>query len=290
MRVVLTGASGQLGSSVVAALVATGHEVSAWSGSDTGRRGDVALRPMDLTNLGAIRNALEDADPEVVIHAAALSSADAVRNDPALGYAVNVEATAALAAWCGERDRRIIYTSTDMVFDGSKAWWNELDRAEPILQYGRLKLEAEAPILAVSRGLVTRISLLYGPSRSGRETYVERTLQGLRSGVPQTFFEDEFRTPLDLETAGKILVLLAERDAVGLLHVAGPERLSRFDLVRRQAEALGLDTQLVRANRQADVTLAEPRPADISMDTSRLRTVLPDLTIPTVEQTMTAPR
>jgi dTDP-4-dehydrorhamnose reductase len=72
-----------------------------------------------------------------------MSAAEAVRLDPARGRAVNTEATARLADWCARRDRRIVYTSTDLVFDGSRPWSREEDRAEPVLAYGRTKRDAE---------------------------------------------------------------------------------------------------------------------------------------------------
>lgn len=290
MRVVLTGASGQLGSTLLFRLVESGHKVWAWSGKEEGTRGPISLRPMDLTDEEAVARGLAEADPEVVIHAGALSSAEVVRRDPVRGRAVNTEATARLANWCATHGGRLVYTSTDMVFDGSKAWSCEEDRAEPILAYGRTKHDAEPAVLAVPRGLVARMSLMYGPSRSGRESFYERTIAGLRGGVSQTFFEDEFRTPLDLESAALILVRLAESEVRGLFHVAGPERVSRYDLVRRQAMALGVDPALVLANRQADLTFAEPRPVDVSLDTSKLRGLFPDLQIPTIEEALATPR
>lgn len=290
MRVVLTGASGQLGSNLVFRLVQAGHEVWAWSGTEAGRRGDVTLRPVELTDAAAVTRELTEADPDVVIHTAAISAAEAVRRDPERGRAVNVEATARLAAWAATHERRLVYTSTDLVFDGARSWYREDDRAEPILAYGRTKLEGESSVSAVPRGLTARMSLMYGPSRSGRESYYDRTLAGLRQGTPQTFFEDEYRTPLDLETAATILVRLAESDARGVVHVAGPQRMSRFEMVRRLAVAHGLDPALVRANRQADVTFAEPRPVDVSLDTSRLRSLLPDLPPPTIEEAVAASR
>ncbi|WP_406693725.1 SDR family oxidoreductase [Singulisphaera sp. Ch08] len=290
MRVVLTGASGQLGSTLLFHLVGAGHEVWAWSGSEQGTRGPITLRAVDLTEDQAVARGLSEVDPEVVIHAAAISSAEAVRRDPVRGRAVNTEATARLAAWCAEHGRRLVYTSTDLVFDGSKAWYREDDQAEPILAYGRTKHDAEPAVLAVPRGVVARMSLMYGASRSGRESYYERTIAGLRGGTPQTFFEDEYRTPLDLESAARILVRLAESEVRGLLHVAGPERVSRFELVRRQAIALGLDPALVLANRQADLTFAEPRPVDVSLDTSKLRSHFPDLSLPTIEEAVVSLR
>jgi dTDP-4-dehydrorhamnose reductase len=288
MRVLLTGASGQLGAYLVDRLVAAGHDLVAWSGTASGHRGGVPLVSVDLANPGATGHALAAADPGVILHTAAVSTAEAVRRDPARGRIVNVEATGQLAAWCARHGRRMVYTSTDLVFDGSRAWNREDDPTEPILAYGRTKRAAEPFVLAVPGGLVARVSLLFGPSRSGRASPFDRTMDALRRGEPQTLFADEFRTALDLATAAEILVLLAGSDVAGLLHVAGTQRVSRHGLILRAARALGLDPGLIRANLQGDVALAEPRPADVSLDTSRLAALFPDLRRPTIEEAVAA--
>ena len=240
MRVVLTGASGQLGAYLVDGLIGAGHEVRAWSGSERGARCGVGLRPVDLTDEGAVSRALADDDPEVVLHAAALSAAEAVRRDPERGRAVNVEATERLAHWCAEHDRRLVFTSTDLVFDGARAWSREEDPAEPVLEYGRTKKEAETAVVAVPRGLVARVSLLYGSSCGGSPpSFFDRALDALSAGETQTFFNDEFRTPLHYATAAAILVRLIDSDATGLLHVAGRERASRPELMQRARRNLG---------------------------------------------------
>lgn len=288
MRVVLTGASGQLGGYVAQRLCKAGYETIAWSGTERGERVGVSLWPVDLTNLGAVERALTEGDPAAIIHAAAVSAIDAVRLDPARARAVNVTATRFLADWCDRHGRRLVYTSTDLVFDGRRGWYAEADQPEPVMAYGRTKLEAEAAVRALAGGVVARTSLMYGPARGGKPTYVDRTIAALLRGEPQTFFEDEFRTPLDLTTAADVLVQLADSDLAGLVHVGGEERTSRFDLARRIAGALRLDQTLVKANRQADVAFAEPRPADVSLDTSLLATLLPGLRRPTIEEAIVA--
>jgi dTDP-4-dehydrorhamnose reductase len=286
MRIVVTGASGQLGSYLIDRLFERSHEIVAWSGRTTEARSGITLRPVELTDRGAVASALADAAPDVVIHAAAVSSADAAYRDPPRSHAVNVLATQVLSKWAATHDRRLVYTSTDLVFDGSKSWYREDDPAHPISVYGRTKHAAERFVLDVPRGLVARLSLLYGPSRSGRQGFFDRTMSALRAGTPQAFFTDEHRTPLDYVTAARALVRLAEAETLGTIHLGGPERLSRFELMSRAAAALGIDPTLVRPNRRADVPFAEPRPADLSLDSSRLTRLFNDLACPQVENAL----
>ena len=288
MRILITGASGQLGAYLIDEAHRRGHEPLAWSGTDAGARSGVPLRPIDLTDRRAVERSLDEARPDLIIHAAALSSADAVRLDPGRAEQVNVEATRTLAGWSEHHERRLVFTSTDLVFDGSKPWNREDDPARPLLAYGRTKLDAEAAVLSSPAGLVARLPLLFGPSRSGRPDFITRAVDALRNGEPRAFFVDEFRTPLDFATAAHLLVRLGEVGASGLVHVAGAERVSRFDLMRRGARALGLDPGLIREGRMADVAWPEPRPVDVSLATDRLMAILPDAVRPSIEGSLRA--
>ena len=288
MRIVVTGARGQLGSYLVDRLKMGSHEIDAWTGATTHGSDGITLRPVELTDRGAVLRALADADPDAIIHAAAISSAEAARRDPARSEAVNVGATRLLANWAAEHDRRLVYTSTDLVFDGQKSWCREDDTAHPVLVYGQTKHAAERFVVATPRGLVARLSLLYGPSRSRRQGFFDRAVTSLRAGSPQAFFTDEYRTPLDYATAANLLVRLTESETCGTIHLGGPERLSRFELMRRAAAALAIDAVLVVPNRRADVDSPEPRPADVSLDSSRLHRVFNDVACPKVESALAA--
>ncbi len=291
MRILVTGASGQLGAFLLDELIKTDHAPIAWSGTTTVHRGPVAIRPVDLADPAALAAALDAADPDAILHAGAISQSAAVHRDPHRAEAVNVDATRQIADWSARNNRRLVFTSTDLVFDGNRGMYREDDPAEPVLAYGRTKRRAEGVVTALPLGLVARLSLLYGPKRGDRDSFFDRSIASIRTGVPQSFFADEFRTPLDYPTAARALVLLAaDPRATGLLHLGGPERMSRHDLMRRAAIALGLDPSLVVANLRSDALMAEPRPADVSLDTTRLAALLPDLSRPTVEAAVTASR
>jgi dTDP-4-dehydrorhamnose reductase len=286
MRILVTGASGRLGSYVVEELKSRAYHVVAWSNTATGRRSGVPLVRVDLADGAAVAAEIDEANPDVVIHAAGVSSAEAAHRDPARCRAVIVDGTRLIADWTARNSRRLIFTSTDLVFDGQKGWYREEDPVTPILDYGRAKRAAESFVVANSGGLVTRISLLYGPTRPGREGFFDRAIACLRAGTVQTFFSDEYRTPIDYLAASRVLARFVESPYTGVVHVGGRERLSRYELMRRSAAALGIDPALVRPNLRADVPSTEARPADASLDTSRLRALIPDLDWPGIEEVL----
>jgi dTDP-4-dehydrorhamnose reductase len=286
MQILVTGASGMLGSHLLKELAGYGHHVAAWSGTADGSCHGVPLTKVDLTDLLGVRAALERANPEVIIHAAAVSSAAVVSRQVDHAWKVNVRGTEVLAAWARQNQRRIVFTSTDLVFDGARSWYREDDGTAPTLEYGRTKVAAEAHVLASQSGLVVRLSLLYGSTITGQLAYFDQAIADLRAGEPRTFFEDEYRTAIHYVTAASILIRLADSNATGIVHAGGPERVSRFELMQRAAVALGMPASLVQANRRADAPSLEPRPADVSLDSSRLRSLLPDIAVPTIEDAL----
>ena len=286
MKILVTGASGQLGAYLLDELARTSHEVVAWSGTRPERRGEVDLVPHDLTDLDTLEAALERADPGAVIHAAAISSAEAVRLDRARAETINVRATRRIAEWVESRHRRLVFTSTDLVFGGTRPMSLEDDPPAPVLAYGATKRDAELVLASMRSAVVARLPLLFGPSRADRPSFFDRAVAAIRLGTPQTFFDDEYRTPLDYRSAARGLVQLATADVAGTIHLAGRERMSRFELMTRSARGLGLDVTLVRANHRGDVPAAEPRPADVSLATTRWQSLFPADVWPTVEEAL----
>jgi dTDP-4-dehydrorhamnose reductase len=233
-----------------------------------------------LTDADAVAEAFQAARPSAVIHAAALARiADCVR-EPERARSVNALATARLAELCAAAGARLVFVSTDLVFDGEGAPYRESDEPAPLSAYGRAKAEGERAVLAHAGHCVARLSLLYGPSLAGRPSFFDKQVSALRAGRPVKLFTDEWRTPLDLPTAARALLELAGNEVSGVLHLGGPERLSRHELGLLLAEALGADAALITPARRQDVPAAEPRPRDTSLDSSRWRGLFPALPWP----------
>jgi dTDP-4-dehydrorhamnose reductase len=269
MRVLVTGASGQLGGYLLRRLRDSSLTVTAWSGSRRGELFGRLLQPVNLGHADAVRTAFREARPDVVLHAGAMARIADCHRHPDLARHVNTEATALLADLAAEAGARLLLVSTDLVFDGERGGYREEDAPSPLSIYGRTKADAEAAVLALRRGVVARVSLLFGPSVVGRPSFFDEQVAALRAGRPVTLFADEWRTPLALSTAAEALVELAHSDFTGLLHLGGPERLSRLEMGQRLAGFLRVPSSTVVATNRADVPSPEPRPRDTSLDSSR---------------------
>lgn len=276
-RWLVTGASGQLGGHVVRRLARRGDDVLALAGrGEVGTPGVAIARP-DMRDADALQNSVRDYRPTNIIHTAATTSvADAYAN-PADAHRINVDATTALVDAAGRVGARFVFTSTDMVFDGTAAPYGEEDRPRPLSVYGQTKVDAEGTVLAGQRTLVVRPPLMYGFPVTPRATTFAQQVEALRTGRPLKLFADEFRTPAWVGDVAAGLIGLAERDAGGVLHMPGPQRLSRYEMVAAFAKLLGIERPNLEPVSRLSVAGAEARPADLSLDGSKLATLFPSL-------------
>ena len=257
--------------------------MGAWSGRSSGALDGVALRPVDLGDEIAVEAALNEWDPQVIVHAAAVSSPAAALKDPALTQAVNVRATSILAGWAWYRSVRMIFCSTDMVFDGRHGGYTETDEPSPVSIYGKSKLEAELAVADLPRGMAVRLSLLYGPGLHGRITFFDQMAAALRSRQRLRLFEDEWRTPLSLADAAAGLIAACDSSATGIYHLGGPERMSRLEMGRRLAAAMGVSDRGIEPVSRLNMAGQEERPADLSLDSAKWDQQFPDFHRQTLE-------
>jgi len=278
MRILLTGASGFLGG-VFCRELAREHEITGLCQTRQVRLPGVRTLRLDLARDGAEARALAgllDAERfDAVVHAAALSSPNQCQREPELSRRVNVQATTLLAGLCAERGLPLAFTSTDLVFDGAQGLYAEDAAPCPLSLYAEHKVLAEQAVLArhPEGGLVCRLPLLYGRAEPGAACFLDGFLAAARRGETLRLFEDEFRSPADARDVARGLALMLARGARGILHLGGPERLSRLEFglrLKAALDALGQGPSLnIKAARQADVPMAAPRPRDVSLSSAR---------------------
>jgi dTDP-4-dehydrorhamnose reductase len=278
-RVLVTGATGLLGGHLVPALAAGGWEVFPFGGPT--REGG---RGIDLGDRVAVEAMLARVVPAVVIHTAALAAAADCVADPARARRVNVEATANLAGGLRAIGGRLVHLSTDLVFDGERAPYLEDAPPAPVSIYGATKAEAETRALLAGDAVVVRTSLLFGRTRTERRGFFDAQMEAIEAGRPIMLFEDEWRTPLSLAAAAEALVAIADSDVQGTIHLGGPERMTRWEMGDRLARHLGRSSATIARGVRAAVTGGEPRPRDVSLDSTAFRDRFPKLATASFEE------
>ena len=276
-RWLVTGAAGQLGSHVVRQLVTdarVGALLALARRPDVGTPG-VPAQCLELTDFEVVRSTVRDFAPTHVVHLAAMTAVADCWQRPAEAERVNVAATRVLAE--AADGARFVFSSTDMVFDGTAAPYHETDPPCPLSHYGRTKAAAEQVLAGLPGTLIVRIPLMYGFPYARRKTTFAQQMTALRSGTPLRLFTDEYRTPVWLADAARALIALARSDLTGVIHVAGPQRLSRYELIAQCARLLGLPTTPLVPISRLDIPAAEPRPADLSLDGRRFNELFPAL-------------
>ncbi len=261
MRIAVTGSEGQVGREVVTLARAQGHEAIGLthSGADA----------CDITDEGAVRACLAGAEPDVVIHAAALTDVDACELDEDRALAVNAAGTAHVARASKDVGAHLVYLSTDYVFDGRDPKpYVEDDPVSPLSAYGRSKVAGEAR--AGDGATIVRTSWVCGAH--GRN--VVRTVLGLAGqGRTLRFVSDQVGQPtFAVDLADQLLRLGAERRP-GIWHVTNDGPMSWYGFVRLILEVGGHDPDLVEpiATTELDPPRPAPRPANSVLDNRALR-------------------
>jgi dTDP-4-dehydrorhamnose reductase len=247
MRLAITGAAGMLGQDLVAAAKAAGHEVLAFPRAD-----------LDITDGSAVRRALRDARPDVVVNSAAWTDVDGAETDEAGAVAVNGAGAGNVAAAAAAGGAWTVHVSSDYVFDGRKdAPYVESDPVGPLSAYGRSKLAGERAVAeaAPQRHTTVRSSWLFG---AGGPCFPATILRLAGEREELNVVDDQIGCPTFTGHLADALVNLAERDErpVGALHVAGGGRCSWFEFAREIVAGAGVTCEVKPCS-----TEEFPRPA-----------------------------
>jgi dTDP-4-dehydrorhamnose reductase len=284
MRILLTGASGFVGSNLAHVFAGRGADVVAPSHAELG-----------LTDGAATLRAVCDAAPDAVVHAAILNDPAAMAADKAAAWAAYAGATRHVVDAANAAGAHVVLVSTDWVFDGTQGPATEDAPPNPINQYGFLKAASELIVSErAERGTVARVAGVQGvhrrrPRAPRRQDHgfgylVASLAAALRAGEPFTVWESAainmLATPTLATDAGELIWRALEIEATGVLHCCGGEHADRVTLARRAAAAFDLDPGLVLTGPPPEPP-AQPVPYDTRLDAAateaRLGVELPDL-------------
>ena len=272
----VTGCGGFVGGAI-AHEAGDGWDVHALSrGAPLAERQGLTWHSLDLRETSRLRDVFDDVKPDCVIHAAAIADIDYCEANKDVATAVNVEVTEEVAKLCAGSGARMVYLSTDTVFDGEKGGYAEEDPPGPLNHYAETKARAERIVLAAVRSrVVVRVSLVMGlPMLGTGNSFLSRMMPKLEAGEEVGVPDEEIRSPIDIVTLARALLELAGNDYEGILHLAGNDVLNRHEMVRRIAWRLGYDGGLVVARNPSGIRGRAPRPLNASLCNAKARVVL----------------
>lgn len=225
----------------------------------------VTIEQFNLLQYEAVPELLDQVQPDAVIHTAAIADAHLCEQQPDKTRPLNVMLAEILAKACSQRNIGFLFTSSDLIFDGNNAPYDEKTTPYPVSVYGQQKAEAEEKILNVHhRAVIARFPLLFGHAAPHGKSFLQSTLAAMHEGRELTLFTDEYRTPVSIDSAIEGMKL-ALKENVNKIHLGGRDRIDRLSLGKMIAEIFGIANPPIKACRQEDVSLPAPRPSDVSL-------------------------
>jgi dTDP-4-dehydrorhamnose reductase len=273
VKLLITGASGLLGTKLSQLAIKRKHEVHSAYGQHKPLHGTPV--ELDIHDPRALQAAIDRIKPDAVMHAAALTDVDKCEVEKQLAWKTNVEPTENLARLCKERRIFLTYVSTDYVFDGEKGMYSETDKPNPINYYGLTKLKGEEAVQTLENYCIARGSVIYGSTpATGKINFALWLLDKLRKKEEVRIVTDQWNSPtLNISMAEMLLETLEKRKE-GTFHLAGATRLSRYEFAKQFADIFGLDTKHIRPIQSNQIKWVAKRPRDSSLNVDKAKHTL----------------
>ena len=278
MRILITGAFGQLGHALQSVLsrksnyelICTGRKI---------KKGFEGI-PLDIRNQVALKEIINTIAPDILINLASMTNVDACELNPKLAGEINV---AGLEHICDSFKGKIIHLSTDYVFDGTSGPYKEDDPLNPISIYGKTKLASEHILLEKDiKNLVIRGNVLYDYSPHTSASFLNWVVSSLKGNQEIKVVEDQFNNPTWTRSMSDIIELSIENDLEGIIHWGDSVHISRFEFAKLIAKKFSLNESLIKPVLTSELNQPARRPLQSGLSTEKLVKML-DIIPPSID-------
>ena len=283
MRILVTGANGLLGTKAIERLLQDpdAEPLAAYHQSRTNEYlGTFPFWWLDTSSADDVARVLDEARPDAVIHAGAFTNVDGAERDRDAAWASNAEGTGTVARACTARGIRLVYVSTEYVFDGTAGPYRETDPVNPQGWYAKSKEAGEQAVIAAGGDwAIGRTTVVYGYAQHVRANFVLWLVGKLRAGERVNIVDDQIGSPTLAENLAEMVLALAQSRETGIFNTAGAAVLSRLEFSWQIAETFGLDASLMDPVTTAALKQAAPRPLKAGLLMDKFRATFPDVPV-----------
>lgn len=251
MKILLTGATGLLGEHLIKSkpgkytIVGTYHKISPRI-----KKNNVSYKKLDITNFSDISTLIEEVNPEVILHTASLGNVDYCQQHQEEARKINIDASLRLFSSAHTAKSKFVFFSTNAIYDGKNAPYDENSSTKPLDFYGKTKLEVEKKLekfMEIDDILIVRLMTMYGWNNPKERTNpVTWFLQRLRSGNKLYVVDDVYNNYLYAKDAAEGIWKLVEAKTCGKINMSGLETISRYELALKTAAVFELDKRLIK--------------------------------------------
>jgi dTDP-4-dehydrorhamnose reductase len=279
LKILITGASGLFGSKLSQIIPKDCQVYSAYSKNKPSHRTPIQF---DISNKNQIKHAFKKTNPDIVVHAAALTNVDTCETNKELAWKTNVEGTRNTAEAVKACGAFLFYVSTDYVFNGEKGNYTETDTPDPINYYGLTKLKAEELVKDIAdEYYIARTSVIYGATpAAGKINFVLWLLNKLRQKETVKIVVDQWNSPTLNTNLAEMTWEIIQRRITGVYHLSGATRISRYDFAKSIAAAFKLNPTFILPSDPSTFSWPAKRPKDSSLNTEKAQNTLTKKPLP----------
>ncbi|MFC1768259.1 SDR family oxidoreductase [Nanoarchaeota archaeon] len=283
-KIIITGASGLLGSTLVDYLRRERPDYELFCLYNTHKIDFNGVKNLKIDLKDSTRvSSLEEINPDLIVHCGALTNISYCEAHQSESFETNVIGTRNIARLSKKANCKLIYISTDSIFDGEKGDYSESDVPNPLHVYGETKVKGEEECLKANEdSLLLRTNMFGRNFVSNKLSFVDNVIKTLSEGKEFNGFVDAKFCPLFVGTLSKYIIDLYERDQRGIMNCASSEKLAKFDFVKLVAKEFGFDENLVKQSSITSVCGDVKRPKDTSLNNSKMLKVLGIKSTPTM--------
>ena len=270
MKVLITGGSGLLGSAVAFHFKDYFDTIFTYTSHEVTINGCKSTR-LDIRERKDTLRLIKEINPDVIVHTAALVGMNICEKNQELAFKVNFEGTKNIID--AANNSKIIYISTDYVFDGKKGNYKETDGANPINVYGKTKLHGER-LIDTEDNVIVRTSIYGWNIIKERKSFSTWVIDELKNSRKLSVFVDQFNSMMLVNNCAEALKEVVEKDIRGILNIASGERTSKYDFAVKCAEVFDFDKKLISEIKNREIGDYEKRPLDVSLDITKAKRLL----------------